>query len=143
MTLKDKINADFLEAYKSKNMKKKDFLGVLKGSIQTQEGKQIPATDENVLKVIKSLEKGIVENIDGRKKAGLDVSEQEAELEFLKPYKPTMLTEDEIRVMVKSLIEVSTSKNECVLMGDFNKKNKGKSFDNKVLFEIIIDELKK
>jgi len=143
MTLKDKINADFLEAYKSKNMKKKDFLGVLKGSIQTQEGKQIPATDENVLKVIKSLEKGIVENIDGRKKSGLDVSEQEAELEFLKPYKPTMLTEDEIRVMVKSLIEVSTSKNECVLMGDFNKKNKGKSFDNKVLFEIIIDELKK
>ena len=77
MTLKERINIDFMDAYKNKDMKKKDFLGVLKGMIQTNEGKQIISTDENVLKIIKSIEKGVIENIEGRKKSGLDVSEQE------------------------------------------------------------------
>ena len=39
MSLKEQINADFLAAYKNKEMAKKNFLGVLKGSIQTKEGK--------------------------------------------------------------------------------------------------------
>jgi hypothetical protein len=51
-------------------MDKKNFLGVLKGAIQTQEGKQIESTDENVLKVIKAFEKGITETIEGKKKIG-------------------------------------------------------------------------
>ena len=59
MLLKEKINLDFVEAYKAKQMDKKNFLGVLKGAIQAQEGRMIDSTDENVLKVIKAMEKGI------------------------------------------------------------------------------------
>jgi len=33
MKLKERINTDFMEAYKSKNMGKKNFLSVLKGTI--------------------------------------------------------------------------------------------------------------
>jgi uncharacterized protein YqeY len=141
MTLKERINIDFMDAYKNKDMKKKDFLGVLKGMIQTNEGKQIISTDENVLKIIKSIEKGVIENIEGRKKSGLDVSEQELELSYIKPYQPTLMTEDEIRFIVKHIISVSTNKNQGFLMGTFNKENVGKAFDNKIVSKIIQEEL--
>jgi uncharacterized protein YqeY len=130
-----------MDAYKNKDMKKKDFLGVLKGMIQTNEGKQIISTDENVLKIIKSIEKGVIENIEGRKKSGLDVSEQELELSYIKPYQPTLMTEDEIRFIVKHIISVSTNKNQGFLMGTFNKENVGKAFDNKIVSKIIQEEL--
>lgn len=137
MTLKEKINADFMEAYKNKDMKKKDFLGVLKGAIQTQEGKQIPSTDENVRKVIKSLQKGILENIEGRKATNLDITEQEAELSFLKPYQPTLMSDDEIKKIVSEILSRPINKNVGFLMGTFTKENNGKAFDNKRVMEII------
>lgn len=34
MTLKDRINQDFLVAFKNKEMDKKNFLGLIKGEIQ-------------------------------------------------------------------------------------------------------------
>lgn len=141
MNIKDRINADFMEAYKAKDMKKKDFLGVLKGAIQTQEGKLIPSSDENVLKVIKSLEKGINENIEGRKKIGLDISEQEMELTYIKPYQPEMMSEDVIREKVRLVIIEAGVKNIGAIMGMFNKQNQGLAFDNNVVSKIIKEEL--
>jgi hypothetical protein len=141
MLLKERINADFLEAYKAKDMVKKNFLSVLKGMIDTNIGKGIEATDENVLKAIKSMEKGVIENIEGRKSSGLDISEQELELSYLKPYQPTLMSEDEIRVIVKDLINSVTNKNLGFLMGMFNKTNTGKKFDNNVVSKVIKEEL--
>jgi uncharacterized protein YqeY len=142
MILKEKINADFMEAYKSKDMEKKNFLGVLKGAIQTQEGKQIESTDENVLKVIKALENGIVETIESKIKIGQDPSKAELELSYLKPYMPTLMSEDEIRSIVKEFLNrEGINKNQGFLMGLFNKEQKGKAFDNKVVSKIINEEL--
>ena len=36
MLLKEKINKDFMEAFKNKEMDKKNFLGLLKGEIQNE-----------------------------------------------------------------------------------------------------------
>jgi len=141
MTIKEKINTDFMEAYKAKDMNKKNFLGVLKGTIQTQEGKLIESTDENILKVLKSMEKGILENIDGRNIMGLDIAEQLCELSYVRVYQPPMLTEDEIRVIVKEIISNSTNKNLGYIMGMFNKEKRIKSFDNKIVSNIIKEEL--
>jgi len=142
MSLKEKINADFMEAYKAKNFEKKNFLGVLKGAIQTQEGKLIPSTDENVLKVVKSFEKGINETIEAKKKLGQDVTEQTAELSYLQPYLPTLMSEDEIRVIVNEIVSRDgINKNQGFLMGVFNKEQKGKSFDNKVVNRIILEKI--
>ena len=141
MTIKEKINADFMEAYKAKDMKKKDFLGVLKGSIQTQEGKMVESTDENVLKIIKSFEKGIVESIEMGKKMNLDVSEQEAELTYIKPYQPELMTEDVIREKVRLIILEAANKNIGFLMGMFNKQNAGLAFDNNTVSKILKEEL--
>ena len=137
MTLKEKISADFMDAYKAKDMEKKNFLGVLKGAIQTQEGKNIESTDENVLKVIKSLEKGVNETIESLKKDSLDTSLQEKELSYLKPYLPTLMSEDEIRALVKEIMTRVPAKNIGLLMGTFNKENQGKAFDNKMVSNII------
>ena len=142
MTIKEKINTDFLEAYKNKDMFKKNFLGVIKGSIQTNEGKMIESTDENVLKLLKSIEKGLNENLTHRKKSGLDFSEQERELQFLSVYLPQNMSESEIAVIVDKMIESNGSSNVGPLMGLFNKENKGKSFDNKLVNQIISERLK-
>lgn len=142
MNLKERINADFMEAYKSKDMGKKNFLGVLKGAIQTQEGKQIESTDENVLKVIKSFEKGLNETIEGKTKIGESVEQQIIEKGYLEVYLPALMTEDEIRVSVKDfLTREGVVKNQGYLMGLFNKEQKGKGFDNKTVSKIIMEEL--
>lgn len=142
MNLKDKINADFMEAYKAKDMNKKTFLGVLKGAIQTQEGKMIESTDENVLKVIKSLEKGIKETIEMKTKMGDNIDEQTLELSYLEPYLPTLMSEDEIRSIISEMISrENINKNQGVLMGLFNKEQKGKAFDNKLVSNLIKEAL--
>jgi uncharacterized protein YqeY len=142
MTLKEKINADFMEAYKSKDMEKKNFLGVLKGAIQTQEGKQIESTDENVLKVIKAFEKGINETIESKTKIGDDVSQQLMEKKYLEVYMPALMSEQEIRGVVKEFLSrENITRNQGFLMGLFNKEQKGKGFDNKTVSKIITEEL--
>lgn len=146
MTIKERITEDFMLAYKAKDMMKKNFLGVLKGAIQTQEtkivdGNLVSSTDENVLKVIKSLEKGINENIEGRKQTGLDITEQELELSYLKPYQPELMSEDEIRINVHQVIIDSGETNMGKIMGLFNKTFNGKAFDNKTVGKIIKEEL--
>lgn len=142
MNLKDKINADFMEAYKAKDMNKKTFLGVLKGAIQTQEGKMIESTDENVLKVIKSLEKGIKETIEMKTKMGGNIDEQTLELSYLEPYLPTLMSEDEIRSIISEMISrENINKNQGFLMGLFNKEQKGKAFDNKLVSNLIKEAL--
>jgi uncharacterized protein YqeY len=138
MKLKEKINADFMEAYKAKDMNKKTFLGVLKGAIQTQEGKMIESTDENVLKVIKSFEKGVKETIELKRKMGENVDEQTTELSYLEPYLPKLMSEEEIRSIVTEMVaREGINKNEGFLMGLFNKEQNGKGFDNKTVFTII------
>jgi uncharacterized protein YqeY len=142
MNLKERINTDFLEAFKSGNRAKKDFLGVIKGTIQTNEGKLIESTDENVLKILKSIEKGINETFEGNKKIGASTSEQEAELSYIAPYLPTLMSEDIIREKVRLIIIEAANKNAGFLMGMFNKQNAGQAFDNKVVSKIIGEELK-
>ncbi len=142
MTLKEKINADFMEAYKAKDMKKKDFLGVVKGSIQTQESKAgFETNDTGYLKVIKSIEKGIVETLEGNKKIGADFSEQELELSYLKPYLPELMSEVEIRNNIHQVIIDSGETNMGKIMGLFNKTFAGKAFDNKLVAQLIKEEL--
>lgn len=143
MTIKDRVNADFAEAYKAKNMVKKNFLGVVKGAIQTQESKVgFEANDVGYLKVINSLNKSIKETLDGNVKLGVSFIDQMNEMEYLKPYLPELMSEDIIREKVRLLIIETGGKNVGVLMGAFNKTNVGLAFDNKVVSKIIGEELK-
>lgn len=138
MTLKEKINTDFIEAYKAKDFTKKNFLGVLKGAIQTQEGKLIESTDDNVLKIVKSFEKGLKETIDAKNKLGQDATNEKNELTYLEPYLPKQMTSDEIRTILNEIVtRENINKNIGFLMGLFNKEQKGKAFDNNLVSSII------
>ena len=142
MTLKEQIDNDFKEAYKARNMAKKTFLGVVKGAIQTQEGNMFPSTDENVLKIVKKFEKSINEMITSKIKLGHSVEDEKLELEYIQPYLPQLMGEDEIRAIVKELVSrPDINKNQGVLMGTFNKEQKGKAFDNKTVSKIITESL--
>ena len=151
MTIKEQIKSDFLIAYKNKDMFKKNFLGVVLSSIDAKIGKNIESTDENVLKVIKSMEKGILENIDGRKQTGLEITEQELELSYIKPYQPELMSDDEIKAIVIELINRPIFDTNDPLtkklggtMGMFNKENRnGKAFDNNTVTKIIKEILQK
>lgn len=143
MKIKEQINTDFIEAYKSKNMEKKNFLGVLKGAIQTQEGNLIESTDENVLKVIKSFEKSIKQTIEAKVKLDESTFQQEMELTYLEPYLPKLMSESEISSIIDEILSrPNINRNIGFLMGVFNKENNTKAFDNKVVSNLISSKLK-
>lgn len=137
MNLNEQISLDFKEAYKAKDMKRKNFLGLILGAIKNQETRNIESSDENVLKVLKSIEKGLNESIESGKKMNLDVSDYEQELDYMQPYLPKMMNEYEITSLVMELIKNNPDMKQNMLIGLFNKENKGKAFDNNLVRTII------
>jgi uncharacterized protein YqeY len=124
--LKEIISKDFITAFKAKDMNKKNFLGVVKGEIQLQEGRGVESTDENVLKVLKKIEKSLKQT---------NTEESNVELSYIKKYLPEQMEENTIR---KIIIEYTNSgmSNVGQIMGNFNKEHKGKA-DNKMVSEIV------
>ena len=130
MTLKEKINVDFIEAFKAKNMAKKTFLGILKGEIQNEEGRGTVTTDESVLVIVKKMEKSLKTT---------NTPESLVELEFLEPYLPTLMGEDKIREILTEYKNNGLS-NVSQMMGEFNKSFKGLA-DNKLVSELVKEVL--
>jgi uncharacterized protein YqeY len=126
MTLKERINADFIEAFKAKDMAKKTFLGILKGEIQNEEGRGTVSTDESVLNIIKKMEKSLKTT---------NTPESMSELEFIKPYLPILMGEDKIREVLTNYKNNGIT-NMGQMMGEFNKSFKGMA-DNKLVSEIV------
>jgi uncharacterized protein YqeY len=126
MTLKEQINADFLTAFKSKEMTKKNFLGLLKGEIQTSELRGVESNDENVLAILKKMEKSLKQT---------NTEDSLNELEYLAPYLPQMMNEEQIITIIQDLRgNGMTSIGQ--IMGVFNKDYKGKA-DNQLVSKLI------
>ena len=85
-----------MTAFKEKDMEKKNFLGVIKGEIQTAEGRGTESTDSNVLGILKKVEKGLKQT---------NTDESLKELKFIEGYLPTMMSEELIRVTVQGMID--------------------------------------
>jgi uncharacterized protein YqeY len=124
-TLKEKINQDFMVAFKSKEMEKKNFLGVIKGEIQNAEGRGVESNDENVMNILKKVEKSLKESI----KSG-DV-ESEFQLNILNEYLPKLMSSEEVKKEVELIIQEG-AKNIGMVMGAFNKKFQGKADNSEV-----------
>lgn len=125
MTLKERIEADFMTAFKAKETDKKNFLGVIKGEMQNLQGRGIETTDETVMTILKKMEKSLNET-------GTDSAK--AELVFLKPYLPTMMDELQVRNIVKILVE--SGKNDLgSIMKEFSTNYKGLA-DNKLVSQV-------
>ena len=131
MTLKERINADFMEAFKTKDMERKNFLGVLKSEIQNEEKRGSSSNDDVVLGILKKMEKSLIQT---------NTEESLKELEIIKPYLPKMMSESEIYYAVKTIFE-SGAENVGMLMKQFNEKYKGMA-DNKLVSKLAGDILK-
>lgn len=109
MTLKEKINADFMTAFKSKNMVAKSILSVVKGEIQTIEKNTgvENMSDEDVLKILTKTAKSLNETIkalspiDGK---GEELVQVCYELVIVQGYLPKQMSKEEVTQKVTELV---------------------------------------
>jgi len=95
MLLKQRINADFMEALKNKQTDKKNFLGVIRGEIQNEEFRALGIGDDaTVLNILRKIEKSLKQT---------NTAESLAELEYIKPYLPAEMTEADIVAKITEL----------------------------------------
>jgi uncharacterized protein len=126
MNLKEQINADFLTAFKTKEMERKNFLGLLKGEIQNEEGRGTITTDESIMVILRKMEKSLKQT---------NSEESLGELVYLEPYLPQLMSEDQIRTIIQEY-KAEGLANIGQIMGRFNKEHKGLA-DNKLVSNII------
>lgn len=128
MNLKEQINADFLEAFKAKDMERKNFLGLLKGEIQNEEGRGTVTTDETVMAILRKMEKSLKQT---------NTEESLGELKFLETYLPKLMSEDKIRTIILEYKSEGFN-NVGQIMGRFNREYKGLA-DMKLVSDIIAE----
>jgi uncharacterized protein YqeY len=126
MSLKEQIQVDFMAAFKAKDMDKKNFLGLIKSEIQNEFGRSGKEDDETVLGILKKMEKSLKQT---------NTDESLGELEYIKPYLPTMMGEDRIREILHDY-KANGLNNVGQMMGEFNKVYKGKA-DNALVSKIV------
>jgi uncharacterized protein YqeY len=127
MTLKERIQTDFIEAFKAKDMVKKNFLGLLKGEIQNEEGRGTVATDEVVMVILKKMEKSLKQT---------NTSESLSELKYVEPYLPQLMSYNEIETIIQGYYNDKGLSTIGDMMKEFNANYKGKA-DNKDVSSII------
>jgi uncharacterized protein YqeY len=104
--LKEKINADYMSAFKSKNTVAKNLLSVIKGEIQTLEKNTGVETlsDEEVTKILTKTRKSLEET---RSKFPSDQTTEE--IFIIESYLPKQMTETEIIAKIQELVEAGAS----------------------------------
>jgi uncharacterized protein YqeY len=141
LTLKEKINADYMSAFKAKNTIAKNLLSVIKGEIQTIEKNSgvENMSDEEVIKILKKTVKSLKET-----NASFPSTQTAEELFIAESYLPKQMSEDEIRVAVDAIISsmrtTLTIKEMGKVMGQFNSKYAGLA-DGKLVSQVVKEAL--
>ena len=147
MSLFDTIQSDMYAAMKSGDKHK---TGTLRVALSTLKDKKIEKredlTDVEAIKIIQNLVKQRKEAADIYKKNGRnDLMENEnAELEILNAYLPQMISEDDLRILVKKVVEdtgASSLSDIGKVMPEVMKQSAGKA-DGKMAQAIVRDLLK-
>ena len=125
MSLIEKISGDFMAAYKAKDMKRKNFLGVIKSEV-SKESKT--PEDSYIIGKLKSM----VKNAEATN------SLTEYELDIINEYLPTQLNEEKLSTIIKDIIEnnnISSPKEMGKVMG-FLKSEFDGQYDGKLAAKI-------
>ena len=149
MTLKERICADFITAFKAGQKELKNTLGMLKSLITETEkhpdnvGKEL--TDAQVLAVVQGYDKNLDKSLAAvHENAGGDAFAIAtlAEKGFIKPYLPSQLSTDEIMKIIEGLGKLdNTNKNKTIgtVMNHFKTNYAGQY--NAGVLKSVIDEL--
>ena len=136
MTIKAKITADFLIAFKARETEKKNLLGLIKATIDTEEksaNNQGELSDENVIKILAKFEKNIGEIISAVSNDTNALAKAQAELSIVKSYMPSKLTEDEIKAEIEKAIQ-----NGATNLGGIMAWFKDKQADKKLVSSLVV-----
>lgn len=163
MTLKEKINQDFKDAFKAKEEKKVGVLRMLNASIKNREvekrtklskteapgdlEKESQLNDEETLAVIASEVKRRKDSIEQFKSGGRPelAAQEEQELKILEVYLPQQMSEEELRTIVAESIKesnASSSQDFGKVMKVLMPRVKGKA-DGGLVSKIVKEELEK
>lgn len=125
MTVQEQIKMDMVNAMKSKDAMKTSLLRVVISEFN-RIGKVV--SDEIAIKEIRRL----CENAK--------IMKNDYEIEVLETYLPTMLTEDEIKLVVSEIVNIngfSSMKDMGKVMGELKKHAKSSQIDNNIASKIV------
>ena len=137
MSLKEKISADYMSAFRAKNTVAKNLLSVVKGEIQTIEKNTGVETlsDDEITKILNKTVKSLNETlkslapVDGK---GEDILQTVAELAILQCYLPKQMSKDEITQKIVELKESGITN-----IGQIMKEFASLPVDRKIVSEVI------
>lgn len=141
MTLKEQIQADFKEAFKAREMERKNTLSTLISEIKNKEievgEREKGLSDEGVLAVIQTAVKHHKDSIEQFKAGGREdlVANEEVELTILEKYLPAQMNDEDLQAEVKQILEeigVQTKADLGKAMGATMARLKGKADGNRV-----------
>jgi len=118
MKLKEKINADYMLAFKSKNTIAKNLLSVIKGEIQLLEKNQMVdnLSDDEVIKILNKTVKSLKET-----QSKFPSTQTAEELLIVESYLPKQMNETEITTKIQELIALEGASNIAEIMRAFSK----------------------
>lgn len=140
--LKEKLLNDLKESMKNKNLIRKNTIQMIRAAIlQVEKDKQIELTEEQVIEIIaKETKKRKDAQIEFEKSGREDlINQNNEEIAILSEYLPKQLSEEEIEIIVKKVIE-ETGATTMKDMGIVMKKSKeqiGAAADGKTVSEIV------
>lgn len=117
MNLREKIQADFKEAFKSKDSVRLSVLKMLQAAVKNAEiekktkGKEGELEEDEITQVISKEAKKRKEAMEIYEKEGRveQAKQEKAEFEVLSAYLPEQISEDELRNLIKNAIEKSNA----------------------------------
>lgn len=132
MTLKEKVNADYMKALKEKNTVIKNLLSVVKGEIQNAE-KSPGLTEDNLS------DRGVVTILNRISKSLKEVNtpESKLELDFINDYLPTLMSKEEVTTKVNELVTSGITQ-----IGAIMKEFATLPADKKMVSEVIKEVIK-
>lgn len=140
--LKERLLNDLKESMKNKNLIRKNTIQMIRAAIlQVEKDKQIELTEEQVIEIIaKETKKRKDAQIEFEKSGREDlINQNNEEIAILSEYLPKQLSEEEIEIIVKKVIE-ETGATTMKDMGTVMKKSKeqiGVAADGKTVSEIV------
>ena len=142
MSLFNTIKTDMYKAMKSGNKSRSTALRSALSKIKDKQiEKRANLNDEEIIKVLKTLLKQRKESISLYKKANRNelADEEENEKKIYEEYLPTMLSEEEVEIIVKdaiSIVNAKSMKDIGKVMPEIMKKGKG-LIDGKLAQQIV------
>jgi uncharacterized protein YqeY len=141
MTLKERVNADYIKAFKEKNTVKKNLLSVVKSEITTIEKNTSieNLSDSDVTKILNKTAKSLNETIkalspiDGK---GEDLVQACVELAIIQCYLPTLMSKEEVTQKVNELVTSGITQIGAI-MKEFATLPADKKMVSEVLKEVI------